>query len=232
MEQRSLQLHPWALPDPAPILSNQRPLRLWCPVGQLSLLRPQLHACCLKTSVGTTTLTETSYPYQFLSHMYHPGPISPLPPPVKEGLDWHAPYPKDSWTLASIKRVRAWKLPRKTALQGRVSRIQWQSLSKLSIFLCCFPSVCCSCSFPWCSDVPFQDPAAPPFQGRKCITECVNETCMAQQSQSVSQACTPYGRYTLHTLHAHWQQKSTNVLKCCPQSSQFCAASSQWTNPS
>lgn len=48
---------PMPEPDPAPIL------RLWCPVGQLSLLTPQLQACCLKTSVGTTTLTETSHPY-------------------------------------------------------------------------------------------------------------------------------------------------------------------------
>ena len=47
------------------------------------------------------------------------------------------------------------------------------------------------------------------------------------EQQSVSQAWTPYGRYTLHTLHAHWQEKFKNVLKCCFQSSQFCAATSQ-----
>ena len=34
-------------------------------------------------------------------------------------------------------------------------------------------------------------------------------------------------RYSLHTLHAHWQQKCKSVLKCCFQSSQFCAATSQ-----
>ena len=58
-------------------------------------------------------------------------------------------------------------------------------------------------------------------------------------SQSVSQsgldavrrALSGRRRYTLHTLHAHWQQKSKNVLKCCFQSSQFCAATSQWANP-
>ena len=35
-------------------------------------------------------------------------------------------------------------------------------------------------------------------------------------------------RYTLHTQHAHWQQISKNVLKCCFQTWKFCAATSQW----
>ncbi len=58
--------------------------------------------------------------------------------------------------------------------------------------------------------------------------------------QSVSQACTPCGEpfqgagaklNFIQTLHAHWQQKSRNLFKCCSHSSQFWAASSQWTNP-
>ena len=56
-----------------------------------------------------------------------------------------------------------------------------------------------------------------------------------EEIQSVSQsgldalrrALSGRRRYTLHTLQAHWQQKSKNVLKCCFQSSQFCAATSQ-----
>ena len=55
-------------------------------------------------------------------------------------------------------------------------------------------------------------------------------------SQSVSQACTPCGEpfqgagaklNFIQTLHAHWQQKSRNLFKCCFHSSQFWAASSQ-----
>ena len=69
--------------------------------------------------------------------------------------------------------------------------------------------------FPWCRQVAFENSTASVFS----------------QLKSVSQAWTHYGRYTLHTRHAHWQQKYENVLKCCFQSSQFCAATSQWTNP-
>ena len=65
----------------------------------------------------------------------------------------------------------------------------------------------------------------------KCMTMQLAHVHLSKlegHSQSVSQAWTPYGRrYTLHTLHAHWQQKFKNVLKCCFQTSQFCAATSQ-----
>ena len=53
-------------PAPAPLHSKQPPVRLWCPGGPLSSptpqRRPSLPACCLKTSLPTTTWTEISQP--------------------------------------------------------------------------------------------------------------------------------------------------------------------------
>ena len=53
------------------------------------------------------------------------------------------------------------------------------------------------------------------------------------QCQSVSQACTPRGAlnfHFVHTLHAHWLQKSKKPFNCCFHTSKSCAVSSQRPN--
>ena len=58
-------------------------------------------------------------------------------------------------------------------------------------------------------------------------------------SQSVSQACTPRGEpfqgagakfHFIHTLHAHWLQKSKKPFNCCFHTTKSCAVSSQRPN--
>lgn len=73
--------------------------------------------------------------------------------------------------------------------------------------------------------LPPSSPWAPKIRGRVKCSEAIqlryhlkitSESWSVSEvgSESVSQASTPYGRrYTLHTVHAHWQQRSKNVLK-------------------
>ena len=60
------------------------------------------------------------------------------------------------------------------------------------------------------------------------VMSCHVMSCHVSQSglDALRRALSGRRRYTLHTLHAHWQQKTKNVLKCCFQTSQFCAATS------
>ena len=60
-----------------------------------------------------------------------------------------------------------------------------------------------------------------------------------EYSQSVSQACTPRGEpfqgagakfHFIHTLHAHWLQKSKKPFNCCFHTTKSCAVSSQRPN--
>ena len=57
--------------------------------------------------------------------------------------------------------------------------------------------------------------------------------------QSISQACTPRGEpfqgagakfHFIHTLHAHWLQKSKKPFNCCFHTTKSCAVSSQRPN--